>query len=302
MSTRPLLQAAAGLAALAWGVAAQAQAPAAQAMFEEGRKALAAGDVETACARFHASERLEPAPGTEANIADCEERRGNVATAWEVNRTALGHLPRDDARRNLLQKRIAKLEPRLPRLVLSLEAGADKAATVRDGETTLGTAGSYGTPLPMDPGVHHLVVSAPSCAPWTIDVKLVEGKTETVAVGPCRSASSGGVGPWVVGGVGLAALLAGAVTGGLTVAKKSAVSAAGCTDGPPPRCPTQSGIDAAAAGRTLGVVTTASLIAGAAAVGAGALWLGVQRGKRPVAQVSAGPLPGGAALQVGGTW
>lgn len=105
-----------------------------------------------------------------------------------------------------------------------------------------------------------------------------------------------------MGGVGLAALIVGGVAGGLTEAKKSAVSSARCVDGPPPTCPTQAGIDAANAGRTLGRVTTASLIAGAAGVAAGAVWLGVQKGTRSTARVGAGPLVGGAALRFEGSW
>lgn len=186
--------------ALSWAVSAQAQAPAAQALFEQGRKALAAGDVVTACERFRASERLEPAPGTKANIADCEERRGHVATAWELNRTALANLARDDPRGEILKRRLAKLEPRLPRVVLSLPATAPKDTTVRDGETTIGIAGGYGVALPLDPGVHHLVISSPSCGSRSVDLTLVEGKTETVNLTPCASGASAGRGSWAASG------------------------------------------------------------------------------------------------------
>jgi hypothetical protein len=281
------------------------QATAAEALFEQGRKALAEGDLATACARFRASDQIDPAPGTKANIAECEERRGHVATAWELNRTALAALAPDDARRAILQRRIAKLEPRLPRLVLSLPPTAPRETTVRDGQATLGVPGSYGVPLPLDAGAHHLDVVAPGCASASIDVTLTEGHTETVALPACvpevKGSGSAGAGPWVLGGVGVAALIAGGVTGGLTLAKQSAVSSDGCKAGPPPTCPTQAGVDAADKGRTLGVVTTAMLVTGAAAVAGAGVWLGVSRGKAPP-RVGFVPSPSGGGVRVEGSW
>jgi hypothetical protein len=59
-----------------------AQNPAAaEALFEQARAAMAAGSYDIACARFRDSDKLDPAVGTRFNLADCEERRGRVATA-----------------------------------------------------------------------------------------------------------------------------------------------------------------------------------------------------------------------------
>ena len=74
------------VAACALGLAvprvARAQNPAAaEALFEQARAAMAAGSYELACARFRDSDRLDPAIGTRFNLADCEEKRGRVATA-----------------------------------------------------------------------------------------------------------------------------------------------------------------------------------------------------------------------------
>jgi hypothetical protein len=169
---------------LAWAGGAHAEGPAADALFEQGRKALAAGDLDTACARFRASDQIEPAAGTKANLADCEERRGNVATAWELNRSALNNLPDRDPRSAPLKRRIAKLEPRLPKLVLKLADGAPPETMVKEGAAILGAAGGYDVPLPLDPGVHHIAISAPGRPGKTIDVMLSEGKTQTVTVEP----------------------------------------------------------------------------------------------------------------------
>ena len=69
------LATAAGLA-VAVGLVAPATeaqpAAAAQALFEQGKAALAGGELETACSRFRASDQLEPAAGTRAYLAACE--------------------------------------------------------------------------------------------------------------------------------------------------------------------------------------------------------------------------------------
>ncbi len=204
------------------GAPALAQAPAADALFEQGRAAMTAGDVNTACARFRESDRLDPQPGTRANLGNCEEKRGRIATAWEALRTALEKMPPGDSRVAYLQQRIKALEPRLPKLTLRLSPGAPAETTVREGDTTIGTAGTFGVPLPFDPGPHKLTVQMPGRAPRTLDVTLTEGKSTevTVEAGPPDAASSP-VGPAVLLGVGGAGLVAGLVTGILLLQKKS---------------------------------------------------------------------------------
>jgi hypothetical protein len=61
--------------------AASADSAAAEALFREGRDAAKHGDLETACADFAESQRLDPAPGTLLNLAECEEKLGRVASA-----------------------------------------------------------------------------------------------------------------------------------------------------------------------------------------------------------------------------
>jgi hypothetical protein len=316
--------------ALGWATPVRAQGSAAEALFDEGRKALAAGDLETACARFRASDHTEPAAGTKANLADCEERRGRVATAWELNRTVLAQLPAGDSRVPIIKQRIRKLEPRLPKLLLTLVDGAPKETTVREGETTLGDAGSYGVPLPLDPGAHHLAVKAPGRSTKTLDVTLAEGKTETVEVepGPAKVSPSlpdkptpaGGEvsdgvparrvgeqaddspspGPWIIGGIGVAALVAGAVTGGLVV-QASKTFNSDCTVSTM-TCTSVSGTSAVTTVKTLGPVTTVLLAVGGAGIAAGAIWLGVRPSPKTSARIGVGPVVGGAAWRVEGSW
>jgi hypothetical protein len=312
------------VALLVLGLANQAaaQGSAAEALFEEGRKALAAGDLDTACARFRASDKIDPAPGTKANLAECEEKRGHVATAWELNRTALNRLPADDARAAPLKQRIAKLEPRLPKLVLRLADGAPQDTAVSEGAVQLGAAGGFDVPLPLDPGVHHLTITARSHPAKTVDVTLTEGKTETLTVEPAIPEAKvtpekapakppeddgPGAGPWVIGGIGLAALIGSAVTGGLVLKAASATGA--CADTITKGvgvCQTPGQVSAAnsAAGtiNTLGPATTVLMVVGGAGVAAGAIWLGVAKSSKPSARIGVGPTVGGAAWRMEGAW
>src|SRR5688500_5414952 len=61
---------------------ALAQSVEAEALFREGKALLQQGKLAEACAKFDASDRLEPSVGTELNAADCHEKNGKVATAW----------------------------------------------------------------------------------------------------------------------------------------------------------------------------------------------------------------------------
>ena len=67
--------------------------PVAEALFREGKAAMASGDYERACAKFRASEDIESAPGTLFNLAECEEKRGRIATAWTTFGQVLQRLP-----------------------------------------------------------------------------------------------------------------------------------------------------------------------------------------------------------------
>src|SRR4051812_16021606 len=118
---------------------------------------MAAGSFDIACARFRDSDKLDPAVGTRFNLADCEERRGRVATAWSLFRGVLSELAQDDDRRPIAQQRANALEPRMPYLTLTRTAETPPGARVRVDGVELGE-GSFGVPLPMDPGAHDLTL------------------------------------------------------------------------------------------------------------------------------------------------
>src|SRR5262245_12604205 len=93
---------------------------AAEALFEKGRAAMEKGDFNTACAAFAESNRLDPAPGTLFNQADCEEKRGHLATAWQLFDLTMSKIPEADERRESVQERADALKERLPKLTITL--------------------------------------------------------------------------------------------------------------------------------------------------------------------------------------
>lgn len=300
--------------------AASAQAPNADALFDQGKKAMVSGDLDTACARFRASDQIDPAAGTRANLGECEDKRGKVASALEAFRGVLEKLPAGDSRIPVVKQRIKALEARLPRLTLRLAPGAPKDTTVRDGTVTIGSEATFGDALPIDPGVHHLVVGASSHSTRTIDVTVTEGKATSITIepgpaetspeeappasGPAPSSeASNSPGPWIVGGIGLAGLIVGGVTGALVLANKSTFysNTHKCVTGKG-TCVTPDGDAARSAINTLGPVTTVGLVVGGVGVAVGAIWLGVRPSAKSSARIGVSPVAGGAAWRVEGTW
>src|SRR5262245_40658607 len=69
----------------------------ADALFRQARKTVKSGDYALALAQFQASHRLDPAPGTLLNIADCEEHLGRLSAALRHTKDVLLSLgPGDD--------------------------------------------------------------------------------------------------------------------------------------------------------------------------------------------------------------
>ena len=64
-------------------VLAQSQhAITAEALFDQGRKLMEAGDYEQACPKFVGNQRLDPTSCTLLNIGTCYENLGRTTSAW----------------------------------------------------------------------------------------------------------------------------------------------------------------------------------------------------------------------------
>jgi hypothetical protein len=300
----------------------------AEALFNKGRDAAKRGDLATACAAFEESERLDPAPGTMFNLGDCEEKLGHLAAAWQWFQEASLKLPPSDKRRALVDARVAALEARLPRLAIRLAPDAPEGTTITRDTIELRTA-SLGASLPLDPGTHQVVVSAPGHSERRIVVGIKEGEQKELVVGPGPAtvvppAAVVAVVPppaptkapparpaepapkstrpdtkmlgYVIGGVGVAGIGTALVLGAVALEKKHTVTADNCNP-ETHTCDSQEGVDAASAGSTLATASTVTFIIGAAAVGAGVYFI-LTSGESNSTKVSASAAPGGGAIRL----
>jgi hypothetical protein len=271
--------------------AARAGDPAAaEALFRDGRRAMEAKDYARACPKFEESQRLEPAPGTLLNLADCEEKLGRLASAWTHFGQLVQSLSPKDERYATVKERFDALEKRVPRLTVTLDVGAPNGARVSRDGVQLGAA-SYGVAVPVDPGAHAIVVEADGRAPRKYDVTLGEGDAKTIAVTagdpiavappPTPSASASAkslvvtqppspIEPprsptvsYVVGGAGILALAAGSFFGVRALSKESD-STALCSGN---ACRTQAGVDAHASARSWALASDVFIGLGIAAIG-----------------------------------
>ena len=302
MSARRALALAALLAAATRAspaLARDADAAAAEALFDEARRLLASGDVKAACPKFAESYRLDPALGALLNLAACHEKEGRVATALSEYHDAAAQAARarDEGRVKYAKKQAAAIEPRVPHLVVAVTETPRGLAVTRNG-APMGEA-SFGLLLPVDPGPQELAATAPGRERWSKRLTLEEGARVRVVVpdlprakedpaaaaapsstlgsapapaplasplappppSPLPEPSSGGqrTAGLALGGVGLAALAAGGIFAGLTAGKVASADE---------RCPDKlcdaAGLGDVATARTYAWVANITLGAGGA--------------------------------------
>ncbi len=158
-------------------------------LFNEGRQLMGEGKYELACAKFEQSHRLDPGGGTVLNLATCREKQGKTMSAWAAYREAVSLARRDGRadRERLGVEGIARLEPRLSRVTVSVAGRAPALAVTLDG-VVIGEV-AYGTPLPVDPGEHQLRASAPGYLPWRESFSLgPDSDRKEMVVPPLRLA------------------------------------------------------------------------------------------------------------------
>jgi len=272
----------------------------AEALFREGREALAKGDYSEACEMFSRSNDLDSAPGTQLNLGECEALRGRVATAYFLFRTVEQQLDPNDIRSPIAKSKREAVELRLPRLVIKLPDNAPPDSRIFMGGRTF-TPGELREPLIVDPGIVEITVTASGHNNNTMRVLLEEAKITSVVIAPLpapivttsptlppspsastsqppvqqtqayrvaapshrRPASKAGT---AFLGVGIGGCLLGGVAGILTLGAKS-TNNAHC-DATTRSCDSV-GRDAASRGQVLGALTIAGFGIGAVGLGLG---------------------------------
>lgn len=242
------------LALLATGVPLRAHAAgsdnaaAAQALFDEAKMQMAAGNYERACPALEESQKLDPALGTLLNLADCYEKAGRTASAWSKFVEAAAKAQKSghhDAER-VAKDRAHALERKLAKLTISVTAADSEPGleVLRDG-VSVGSA-EFGLAIPVDPGSHTVSARAPGRKTWETQISVASAASESAVVpelekAPVEAAAAAPAANaagktdnvpdqmkqghprrtigLVVGGVGVAALAAGGVFAGLTKSK-----------------------------------------------------------------------------------
>ncbi|MDB5221204.1 MAG: hypothetical protein JWO86_9131 [Myxococcaceae bacterium] len=261
--------------------------PSAEQLFQDARALVEKGDYAAACPKLEASQKLDPAVGTQFNLADCYEHIGRTATAFalfeEVARIAraAGKFERERS----AKERVAALAPKLARVHLDVQATAP-GLEIRIDEVLLPKT-AWSEPFPIDPGAHRVAASAPSHASWESTVTAQESKLAELSVPELvdttvREAPAPVTAPpsptqkrlaLVAGGIGLVGVAVGAVSGIVALSKRSSAQGECPSETYAFRCPTESGTSAWNAATTAGNVSTVSFIAGGVFLaGTAVLW------------------------------
>jgi hypothetical protein len=164
-------------------VSTAAASPAAEKLFQDGRALMNEGKLAAACDAFRRSNELEPRVGTLLNLANCEDKRGRVATAWATFIEARTLAKRqNDPRAAEADKRASSLSARLPYLTIRVsDAGRAPGLVLRRNNTDV-PAAEEGHDVPLDPGSYTLDASAPGYQPWSKTIELREGARVAVDV------------------------------------------------------------------------------------------------------------------------
>jgi serine/threonine-protein kinase len=156
----------------------------ADALFNAAKALTDAGQYTDACAKYAESKRLAPGIGVTLYLADCYEHIGRTASAWTEFRSAEG-LAREkgDKRADVARDHAQALESKLVRLTIVVAPTVPQSGLqiLRDGLPV--TQEELGLAVPVDPGDHAVVVSAPGHASKTLTTHVdPENPSATVRI------------------------------------------------------------------------------------------------------------------------
>jgi hypothetical protein len=143
----------------------------AERLFQDARALITEKRYAVACPMLEESLRLEPAPGTEFNLARCYELDGRLASASrayvhvaEAMRTA-GQVDRE----RVARERVAQIAPHVPHLVFTVPSD-DGLRVAIDGREL--AVSELSAPVAIDPGDHAVSASAPGKRAWLTRVHV----------------------------------------------------------------------------------------------------------------------------------
>jgi len=212
----------------------------AEKLFNEAVALASAQNYTEACPKFELSQKLDPALGTQFNLADCYEHTGRKASARRLflevatAARAAGKAAREKSARD----RAAALEGGVAKLTILVPHADPALAITIDGAAF--AASEWNKPAPVDAGPHVVVASAPGKKNFESKVASTDGATielpipaleaipvvvarepaKPIAVAQPRPEGSGRrTAAYVIGGVGAAGLLVGSGAGVFSILK-----------------------------------------------------------------------------------
>jgi hypothetical protein len=282
-----------------------AQKETARGLMAEARELRERGDLQGALTRFSAADSLMGVPTTGFEMAVTQADLGKLVEARETLRRvlALPQGPDDPEPFQEARSKARALDQRLQGRIGALHfvvtgvAASESLVVTVDGESV--PVAALGLPFRVNPGRHVVVARAggreakneidalesrtvkvelPLAAPQAPDVPPVQLDDAAAAPAPAAPPSEQAAAPaatskvpvitYVAGGVGLAGVLVGGITGMMAVAHKNA-AARDCVDG---KCPPSTWDDLDSA-RSLAAVSTVGFVVGAVGLGVGTSFL-----------------------------
>ena len=202
----------------------------ARAQFQRGIELEQASNWSEAIQQFREVGSVRMTPQVRFHIAYCEEHLGRLVTALGGYELALGEADQVGPDfKGEVETAITRLRERIPKLFIERGTGADAAAVQLDGVELGGN--SVGVEIPLDPGPHTVSATAPEYKPFTATADLKEREVTrlTIELEPqpvlppdatqpprqvivvTRTEAPKRLVPYVIGGAGVAALIAGGV-------------------------------------------------------------------------------------------
>lgn len=283
----------------------------ARELFTKARELYKQEKFAEACPLFEESEKLEPALGTELNLALCWAKMNRLLDAARLFDVVLGKTtdPSEAQRHQIAETGKREVMERLPKVQIDRGPLSINAAIQLDGVELLDTSAL----IPVDPGEHE--VTGQGAKPVTFTA--VEGEVSQVTL----VASGGGDDidtpgspsgmprwrknlPFYLGASGAGLIATSLVFGIITLSKKSSALDKCEKIGGEWSCPPegQDGLDSA---RTFSHISTAMFVIGAGALGAG-IYLHFRDKKAAQSDtpppVSAWASPTGAGVVWGASW
>ncbi len=208
----------------------RAESERAERLFIEASALVEKGDFGPACPKLEESQRLDPAIGTQFNLALCYEKVGRLGSAWRNYRAVerLAHSTGKKGREDASREKADEIGRRAAHLTI---ATVNEDASVRvDGELVAREQWAF---YAVDAGEHAIEVTAPAKKGWkTRAVAPADKAAEVVVTIPKLEMAAGksivversnGKQVWgfVLGGIGIVGLGAAVTTGILALDDKS---------------------------------------------------------------------------------